>query len=277
MLRSFYALGKPAKLYVLCASIFITALVIAEATSSKFFTAFELPFAITLFGVEFDRVLMTVGVLAFPVTFIVTDLVNEYYGRRGIRFLTFVGVIMIMLEFAFLQVAMKVPVDPISPVSDEAFDAVFGATARIILGSLTAYLVAQLVDISLFHWLRRLTRGRMLWLRATGSTFGSQFIDTFIILTIAFAGEIRFHEILAITAFNYAYKFLIAVLITPIIYLMHWAMDKYLGDETAGDMIEHAEGDRLGDDVEGSFRRGSLFRRRAGLRKKAIRRDRSLS
>ena len=170
-----------------------------------------------------------------------TDLINEYYGRPGIRFVTFVGVAMIVFEFLILQVAIAVPTAPISPVPAEAFDLVFGATGRVILGSLTAYLVGQLVDIALFHWLRGLTQGRYLWLRATGSTFGSQLLDSLIVLTVAFAGQLTMQEILAISLFNYGYKFLIAILITPLIYLAHWAMDAYLGPETAEALIHEAE------------------------------------
>lgn len=241
MLRKAYILSRPQKLFVVCTAVFVTALVIAEATASKFFTAFDLPFALSIFGVEFDSVIMTAGVIAFPITFIVTDLLNEYYGKAGIRFVTFVGMAMIIFEFALLQIAMGVPTASISPVPAEAFNTVFGASGRIILGSLVAYLVGQLVDITLFHWLRQLTEGRMLWLRATGSTFGSQFLDTLIVLTVAFAGQLRFQEILAITLFNYSYKFIIAIVITPIIYLFHWVMDRYLGHQTAREMIEQAE------------------------------------
>lgn len=241
MIHKAYVLTPPQKLYVTCAAVFLTALVVAEATASKFFTAFELPFAITLFGMEFTRVTMTAGVIAFPITFIITDVLNEYYGKRGIRYVTFVGMAMIVFEFVLLYVALAVPVDPSSPVPQAAFEQVFGNSLRVIVGSLTAYLVGQLVDITLFHWLRQLTNGRALWLRATGSTFGSQFIDTFIVLIVAFAGQLAIQEILAITLFNYAYKFVIAVVITPVIYMVHWAMDAYLGHDTAEALIERAE------------------------------------
>lgn len=241
MLRKAYVLSRPQKLFVTCTAVFITALVIAEATASKFFTAWDLPFTLTIFGVDFDSVIMTAGVIAFPITFIVTDLLNEYYGKQGIRFVTYLGMVMIVFEFVLLQIAMGVPTASISPVPAEAFDTVFGASGRVIFGSLVAYLVGQLVDITLFHWLRKLTEGRMLWLRATGSTFGSQFLDTFIVLVVAFAGQLRFQEILAITLFNYTYKFIIAVVITPVIYLFHWVMDRYLGHDTAREMIEQAE------------------------------------
>ncbi len=231
MVRKAYELSRAQKLFVFCAAVFLTALVVAEATAGKFFTAFELPRGLVLFGVTFNEVIMTAGVIAFPVTFIVTDLINEYYGKKGIRFVTLVGMVMIGFEFALLQVAMAVPAAPVSPISDEAFTAVFGTTGRIIFGSMTAYLIGQLVDIHLFHRLRKLTAGRMLWLRATGSTLGSQFIDTFVVLGVAFWGQLGFQQILAITLFNYAYKFVIAVVITPVIYLAHWAMDRYLAQD----------------------------------------------
>jgi len=145
-----------------------------------------------------------------------------------------------VFEFALLRLAIAVPAADISPVPQEAFETVFGATGRVILGSLTAYLLGQLADITLFHWLRRLTRGRWLWLRATGSTFGSQFIDTLVVLSVAFAGQLAFPQILAITLFNYGYKFAIAVAITPLIYLAHWLIDAYLGRELAHALIERA-------------------------------------
>ena len=255
MLRKAYELTRPQKLFVFCAAVFLTALVVAEATAGKFFTAFELPRGIVLFGVTFNEVIMTAGVIAFPVTFIVTDLINEYYGKKGIRFVTFVGMVMIGFEFALLQVAMAVPTAPSSPISDEAFTTVFGTTGRIIFGSMTAYLIGQLVDIHLFHRLRKLTAGRMLWLRATGSTFGSQFIDTFVVLGVAFWGQLRFQDILAITLFNYAYKFIIAVVITPIIYLAHWGMDRYL----AHDGEDQASGGAgaIAGGMKGAIRAGS--------------------
>ena len=184
---------------------------------------------------------MTAGVIAFPVTFIVTDLMNEYFGKKGIRFVTLVGMVMIIFEFFLLQIAMAVPTASISPVPDEAFNTVFGASGRVIFGSLVAYLIGQFADITLFHWLRGLTRGKHLWLRATGSTFGSQFLDTFIVLLVAFVGQLSFQEIVAITLFNYGYKFIIAIVITPVIYAAHWVMDKYLGEELAHQLIEKAE------------------------------------
>lgn len=239
-MSNFYILDRPQKLFVVCTAIFITALVIAEATASKFFVAFDLPRAITILGYEFPSVIMTAGVIAFPITFIVTDLMNEYYGPKGIGFVTIVGMAMIVFEFVIIRIAMATPTASISPVPEAAFNTVFGASGRVILGSLVAYLIGQFADITLFHWLRRLTDGKHLWLRATGSTFGSQFLDTFIVLTVAFAGQLAFAQIVAITLFNYAYKFVIAIVITPVIYGAHRLMDGYLGHSTAAVMIADA-------------------------------------
>ena len=236
-----HILTRPQRVYVVCAAVFLTALVIAEATAGKFFTAFDLPVAVRILGVEFPSVVMTAGVIAFPVTFIVTDVMNEYFGKAGIRFVTFVGLAMVVFAFGLLQVALAVPTAPNSPVPDAAFAAVFGTTSRVIVASLIAYLVGQLVDISLFHWLRRLTDGRHLWLRATGSTLGSQFLDTFVVLAVAFAGQLALGEIVAITLFNYGYKVVIAVAITPLVYAAHAAIDRYLGHDLAEALERTAE------------------------------------
>ncbi len=240
-MKHLHELSRPQKLYVVCAAIFITALVVAEATAGKLFTVINLPFTLNILGESFDQVTMTAGVIAFPITFIITDLLNEYYGKPGIRFVTYIGMVMIIFEFGLIQVAMSVETSSISPVPEEAFDTVFGASGRIIIGSLVAYVIGQLADISLFHWLRGLTNGKHLWLRATGSTFGSQFLDTFIVLFIAFWGPLTFQTIVAITLFNYVYKFIVAILITPLIYVAHWIMDRYLGHETADQLIHEAE------------------------------------
>jgi queuosine precursor transporter len=226
-------LDRPQKLFAVLTGLFLTALVVAEATASKLFYLSELPFTYRLFGWSTDKAVLTVGVIAFPVTFIVTDLLNEYYGKKGVRFVTLLGAAMIAFEFVLLRIGMAVPEAQGSPVPDAAFDTVFGASGRIIFASLVAFLLGQLLDITLFHWLRARTRGRHLWLRATGSTFGSQFIDTFLVLLIAFYGpDFPIGAVVAVTLFNYAYKFGIAVLITPLIYAGHWMMDRYLGRHT---------------------------------------------
>ena len=237
-----YSLTRPQKLFVVCTAVFLTALVVAEATAGKLFTVMTLPFSLSILGQEFNEVIMTAGVIAFPVTFIITDLLNEYFGKSGIRFVTFLGLAMIVFEFGIIQVALSVPTASISPVGDEAFNEVFGISSRIIIGSIIAYAIGQLADITLFHWIRGLTKGKHLWLRATGSTLGSQFLDTFIVLFVAFYGPMTIQTIISITLFNYGYKFIVAILITPVIYLAHWQIDKYLGKELSDDMIQEAAG-----------------------------------
>lgn len=241
--RAPFRLGRPHRLFVVLSGLFLTALVVAEATASKFFAAFELPFTFSLWGFETSSVIMTTGVIAFPLTFIVTDLLNEYYGRAGIRFVSLLGAAMIVFEFVLLRVGMALPVADGSPVTQEAFAMVFGASQRVIFGSLTAFLLGQLLDITLFFWLRKRTGGRHLWLRATGSTLGSQLLDTAIVLTVAFGGVMPAGQIAAITLFNYGYKLGIAVAITPLIYLGHRLMDAYLGDDLAAAMVDAADED----------------------------------
>jgi len=230
---------KQLKLYTILSSVFLSALILAEITGSKLI---QLPVTT---GLVFT---MTMGVVPFPVTFIVTDIINEYYGRKGIRFVTFVGMGMILLVLAILQVDMRIPAAGISPVGDEAFNIVFSASGRIILGSLTAYVIGQLVDISVFHWVRDRTGERLLWLRATGSTIVSQLIDSFVVLFIAFSGVLSVEQIIDIGVTNYVYKFLIAIGITPLLYVMHRVIDRYMGKEEAERMMEEAH--RTGGEVE---------------------------
>jgi len=226
---------RKTRLYTTLAAVFISALILAEITGSKL-----IQWQVTA-SLVFT---MTMGVIPFPITFIVTDIVNEYYGRKGIRFITFLGMAMIGMVLLILQIDMRIPAAAISPVKDEAFNAVFSASARIMVGSLLAYLIGQLVDIYVFHAIRERTGERYLWLRATGSTFVSQFIDSFVVLFVAFYGQLTTEQIIGVGVTNYLYKFAIAVLITPALYLVHRLIDGYLGKDVAHAMMEtaHARG-----------------------------------
>lgn len=224
-------MSKRQKLYTVLTGIFLTALILAEITGSKLIQS----------KVTEDLIFtMTMGVIPFPVTFLVTDIVNEYYGKPGIRFITVLGMIMIAFTYAILMIDMSIPAAEISPVQDEAFNSVFGQSNRIILGSIVAYLIGQMIDIQMFHYIRKRTHERWLWLRATGSTFVSQLIDSFVVLFIAFSGKIAFDQIVNIGITNYIYKFFIAIALTPVIYLTHSLIDRYLSDE-AHAMIHQAE------------------------------------
>lgn len=224
-------MDKKTTLYTILTSIFLSALILAEITGSK----------LVQHAVAGNIVFtMTMGVIPFPITFIVTDIINEYYGRKGIRFVTFIGMGMILMVLLILQLDMMIPAAAISPVTDEIFNSVFRASGRIIVGSLTAYLIGQMIDIYVFHFIRERTGERFLWLRATGSTFVSQFIDSFVVLFIAFYGQLTAEQIVGVGTTNYIYKFIIATAITPVLYLVHRVIDRYLGKELAHQMMETA-------------------------------------
>ena len=193
---------------------------------------------------------MSAGVLTWPIVFVMTDVINEYYGRRGVQFLSYMTVGLIC--FGFLVIYMAIGVAPnewwqsISGVvegkPDEsinnmnlAFRKIYGQGLWIIVGSLIAFLIGQIVDVFTFHKIKKLTCENKVWLRATGSTMVSQFIDSFVVLFIAFyiGADWDLVRVLAIGCVNYSYKFLMALLLTPLIYLAHYVIDNYLGHQLA--------------------------------------------
>ncbi|WCL48129.1 queuosine precursor transporter [Leptospira sp. GIMC2001] len=210
-------LTKPFKLFLILNSIFLTFLLMAEVIGAKLFT--------------FAGFTMTLGVIPFPVTFIITDLLNEYYGRRGVRLTTLLGMAMVVLAYFLILIGIVIPAMPDSPVTDEAFEQVFFNSSLVIIGSITAYLIGQLIDIQIFHYIRMKTKGKHVWLRATGSTIISQLIDSFVVIFIAFGKYLPYEKLVDIASTNFVYKLGIAVLITPLIYLAHNRIDWYLGED----------------------------------------------
>ncbi|HPC82882.1 MAG TPA: queuosine precursor transporter [Thermoanaerobaculaceae bacterium] len=208
-------------LLYLLGGFFVTNAIVAELIGGKLIQAG--PF------------IMSVGVIPWPAVFLATDLVNEYYGRPAVRWLTLLTVGLILYAFLIVFAAMLVPAASVSPVGDEPFRTVFGQSLWILAGSVTAFAVSQFVDVVVFWLVRHRTGGRMLWLRATGSTAVSQLIDTFVILGIAFwlPGKLATPDFLRLAGTNYVYKLAIAVGITPLLYAMHHAIDRYLGAEEA--------------------------------------------
>ncbi|MES2768161.1 MAG: queuosine precursor transporter [Bdellovibrionota bacterium] len=172
---------------------------------------------------------MTMGVIPWPVVFITTDLVNEYFGREGVKKLTYLTVGLILYAFLVIYLSMLIPAAGISPVNDEVYNQVFGQSLWIIVGSITAFIVSQLIDVSVFWFFRGKTGGKMLWLRATGSTIISQLIDTFLVMGIAFwlPGKMTTEDYFNVSLTNYTYKILVALSITPIIYISHSLIDRY--------------------------------------------------
>ena len=208
------------RVFVVLAGIFVTHALLGEMTGGKL---------IVLGGFT-----MSIGVIPWPAVFVTTDLVNEYYGPKAVRRLTWLAMGLIAYAFVLLWLCMQVPAAGISPVTGEAFDMVFGQSMGIIIGSITAFAVSQLLDAAVFVLLRNKTAGKLLWLRAVGSTVVSQLIDSFIVTFIAFVffGTMTFAEGAEVSVTNYVYKFLIAIGTLPVIYAGHGIMDRYLrGDE----------------------------------------------
>lgn len=223
-----------ARLYTILTAVFVTCLLVADLTGSKFFF-------VPLGHVgSWELLTHSVGQFAFPVTFLLTDLVNEFYGRRGARQLTWTALGCSGLAFLLVLAARLAPVSPQSPVPQEAFEAVFGMSNRLYVASLLAFLVGQMADIWLFGVLKRATRGRMVWLRATGSTVVSQAVDSVLVTWILLAGVPNqtgappsTTELVHIAGTGYALKFALALALTPLIYLGRWWMREKLGLQPA--------------------------------------------
>jgi uncharacterized integral membrane protein (TIGR00697 family) len=205
------------KLYIWLNAAFLTFLIMAELMGSKLFT--------------FLGFTLTMGVVPFPVTFLITDTLNEFYGKAAVKRTTLVGMVMILLVYLLILIGLQIPASPGSPVDDASFERVFASSGLVIIGSIIAYLIGQFIDIHVFHYLRIKTQGKKVWLRATGSTVISQLIDSFVVVFIAFGAYKGFKELLSIGFNNFVYKMLIAVALTPVIYLSHSMMEKYLGED----------------------------------------------
>jgi queuosine precursor transporter len=237
--------------FFILTGFFLTNALVAEIIGGKLFTMPPLWFS----WIGMDRIILSVGVIPWPVVFITTDIINEYYGKPAVRRLSFLAAAMIAYMFLVLYLAGRVPTWDGSPVSQAAYDEVALQSMWIIVGSITAFLVAQLVDVTVFWFVKRRTGHRMLWLRATGSTAVSQLIDSWIVAFIAFVvpGRMSMADFWVLSSANYSYKLLVAIAITPLIYLIHRIIDAYLGQATAHDAEARAQrvsagGQQIGPD-----------------------------
>jgi hypothetical protein len=207
---------RKSTVFVLLAGFFITNAVMGEMLGSKL--------------IQTGPFIFSMGIVPWPFVFLGTDLINEYYGRIRVRQLTFLTALLIAYAFILILLSIQFKASPVSPVNDAAFNKVFGQSMWIIVGSLAAFLSSQLVDVVVFWAIRNRTGKKWLWLRATGSTIVSQVIDTFIVGGIAFwlPGKISFENYLSLSFSGYFAKLLIAIGLTPLIYLGHFAIDRYL-------------------------------------------------
>lgn len=252
---------RATRLFIFLGGFFVANAMVAEFIGVKIFalepTLGLEPFNFNLFGQQ-GALQFSAGVLLWPIVFVMTDLINEYYGKRGIRLLSFLTVGLI--GYAFVMIFFAIGLVPADwwigqnaaqgvPDMQAAFKVTLGQGMLIIAGSITAFLVAQLVDVISFHRIKALTGERMIWLRATGSTVISQFIDSFVVLYIAFKlgpdlfGTVTpwtWSQLFAVAVVQYAYKFIMAIALTPVLYWAHDWIERYLGHALAAEMKKKA-------------------------------------
>ncbi len=239
---------RPTRLLVFMTAFFCANALMAEFIGVKIFALEETlgwqPFNWHLFGQQ-GSLNFTAGVLLWPMVFIMTDIINEYYGQRVVRTISFIAAGLVLYAFAFAYTAIHlapaswwVGVNAQYGVADmqAAFANIFGQGLWTIGGSLTAFLIGQFIDVAIFARVRKITGERYIWLRATGSTAVSQFIDSYIVLYIAFVIGPQHWPValfLAVGTVNYLYKLSAAIVLTPLIYLGRRVIDAYLGADNA--------------------------------------------
>ena len=203
--------------FIILAGFFITNAIVAELIGGKL-----IPF--------FGLFTQSIGIILWPFVFILTDLINEHYGKQGVRKLTYITVGLIAYTFVLISIGLNINAVPFSPVNDENFKIVFGQSQWIIVGSIIAFLVSQLVDVYVFWLFRNRTGNKLIWLRATGSTIVSQLIDTFIVQYVAFVLPAKWtmDEFIHNATWGYSFKLIIAVCLIPFIYIGHYAINKFL-------------------------------------------------
>lgn len=253
--------SKGTRLFIILGGFFIANALIAEIIGVKIFSmedSLGIQRAnIRIFGSSFSFHL-TAGVLLWPVVFIMTDIINEYYGPKGVKFLSYLAIGLISYSFFIFNSAIGLAPSEYFTIGngidnpDAAFRGIFGQGLWIIIGSVIAFLIGQLLDVFVFHRIKKATGEKFIWLRATGSTLVSQLVDSFVVLFIAFYIGKRIQtgqgdawslqQVLVTGTGNYIYKFAVAVILTPVIYLIHHAIEKYLGHDLAKNMKKTAMG-----------------------------------
>jgi len=247
--------SKSARLLLVLGLFFVTNALLAELIGVKIFAmedSFGLePFNWNLFG-EQGSLNFTVGVILWPFVFIMTDIINEYFGVKGVRRLSYLAIVFILYAFGIIYVAINLSpagfwpssyADKGVPDMQMAYAAIFGQGMWIIAGSIVAFLLGQLIDVFVFHKIKKVTGEKNIWLRATGSTAVSQLIDSVVVLYIAFVigpAQWSLGLWLAVASVNYIYKLSAAVVLTPILYWVHNIIDKFLGKELSEKMRAEA-------------------------------------
>ncbi len=255
---------KAQRLFIILGGFFIANAILAEFIGAKIFsvegTLGLTPLNWSLLGNENLSLNMTAGVILWPIVFVMSDIINEYFGRRGVRLLSYLTVGLILYAFVMVSVAIYVTPADFWRFKDTpggrldmnlAFGFIFGQGLWIIAGSVVAFLIGQLLDVTVFYYLKRYTGNTRIWIRATGSTLVSQLVDSFVVLFIAFyiGSGWKLELVLAIGLINYAYKAFMALALTPLLYLIHAGIDAYLGSELSQQMIQIATSGELQETV----------------------------
>jgi len=204
------------KIYIYLGALFITSLVVSNLIFQKFF--YWYPFGIEILGFKLFEI--SVGILPYPITFLITDLISEIYGRKKANRVVTAGIFASVFSMAIIFVANAVPAIPSSNINDETFTKVFGLAPIAVLASMLAYLFAQYIDIRIYHFWKKYTSGKHLWFRNNFSTFSSQFIDTFTVLLLLCSFKIFSWDMFyGLLLSGFLFKVLIAALDTPLLYL----------------------------------------------------------
>lgn len=248
---------KATRLFLVLGGFFIANAIIAEVIGVKIFSLEDTlgweKANFTLLGESGLGYDLSVGVLPWPVVFIMTDIINEYYGVRGVRFLSVLAACLIAIAFFIFYFSIHTApagwwqvsqTDNGVPNMQAAYTQILGQGMNIIVASLTAFIIGQLTDATVFRQIKRITGEKRIWMRATISTLFSQFIDTVVVsyIYLYFSLGFSFPRVTAIAMVGYTYKFTIAILCTPLIYLIHYLIERYLGHEKATEMKAAALG-----------------------------------
>jgi uncharacterized integral membrane protein (TIGR00697 family) len=203
-------------LYLLLAGLFITSLVVSNLIFQKFF--YWYPFDIKIFGNSLFE--LSVGVLPYPITFLITDLISEIYGKKSANQVVITGIFASFFSMGILLMANEVPAIKNSPIDDQTFNEVFALSPIAVLASMIAYLIAQFIDIRIYHFWKNLTQGKMLWLRNNFSTFTSQFVDSLLVIgLLSIFGVLEWTLFWGLVISSFLFKVLVAALDTPLLYL----------------------------------------------------------
>jgi uncharacterized integral membrane protein (TIGR00697 family) len=214
------------QIFLFLAALFITSLVVSNLIFQKFF--FWYPVDTSIFGIPLFE--LSVGILPYPITFLITDLISEIFGKKKANQVVVAGIFASFFSIGILLVADAVPAIASSPINDATFNLVFSLSPLAVLASMIAYLLAQFVDIRIYHFWKKITQGKHLWLRNNFSTFTSQFLDTFtVILLLCFFGVLSWDMFLGLVVSGFVFKVLVAVIDTPFLYLFVYLIRKRFG------------------------------------------------